>query len=96
MSDGDVQALVAYMNTLPAIRNPLPRTTLDFPVNYLFTNAPAPARKVAAVDANNKLEWGRYLGSPRPVAAIATRQWIKAIRSPASHTPAGSRSGSAR
>ena len=61
MSDGDVQALVAYMNTLPAIRNPLPRTKLDFPVNYLITSAPAPARNVAAVDANNKLEWGRYL-----------------------------------
>ncbi len=61
MSDADVQALVAYMNTLPAVRNPLPRTRLDFPVNYLITSAPAPARNVAAVDTSNKLEWGRYL-----------------------------------
>jgi mono/diheme cytochrome c family protein len=61
MSDGDVQALVAYMNTLPAVRNPLPRTKLNFPVNYLITGAPAPSRNIAAPNKANKLEWGRYL-----------------------------------
>jgi len=61
MSDADVQALVAYMNTLPAIRNPLPRTKLDFPVNYLNVSAPAPARNVAPVNPANKLELGKYL-----------------------------------
>ena len=49
------------MNTLSAIRNPLPRTRLDFPVNYLIVGAPAPSRKVAAIDAKNKLGLGRYL-----------------------------------
>ena len=61
MSDNDVQALVAYMNTLPAVRNPLPRTNLNFPVNYLITGAPAPSRNIAAPNKSNKLEWGRYL-----------------------------------
>lgn len=61
MSDSDVMALVAYMNTLPALRNPLPRTRLNFPVNYLIAGAPAPSRNIAAVDFKNKLEWGRYL-----------------------------------
>jgi mono/diheme cytochrome c family protein len=61
MSDADVQALVAYMNTLPAVRNPLPRTQLEFPVNYLITAAPAPARNVGPANTANKLEWGRYL-----------------------------------
>jgi mono/diheme cytochrome c family protein len=61
MSDSDVQALVAYMNTLPAVRNPLPRTKLNFPVNYLITGAPAPSRNIAAPNKSNKLEWGRYL-----------------------------------
>jgi len=63
MSDNDVQALVAYMNTLPAIRNPLPRTRLNFPVNYLSTGVPAPARNVAPIDTKNKLELGRYLAT---------------------------------
>lgn len=61
MSDADVQALVAYMNTLPAIRNPLPKTRLDFPVNYLIAGVPAPARNVPAVNQEDKLGWGRYL-----------------------------------
>lgn len=61
MSDSDVQALVAYMNTLPAVRNPLPPTKLNFPVNYLITGAPAPSRNVAEPNRSNKLDWGRYL-----------------------------------
>ncbi|HEU0120980.1 MAG TPA: cytochrome c [Bryobacteraceae bacterium] len=61
MSDDDVQALVAYMNTLPAIRNPLPASKIDFPVNYLITSAPAPARRVGNVDQSDKLAWGKYL-----------------------------------
>jgi mono/diheme cytochrome c family protein len=61
MSDMDVQALVAYMNTLPAVRNPLPPTRLEFPVNYLVSAAPAPARDVGPVDKNDKLARGRYL-----------------------------------
>ncbi|MBI2687383.1 MAG: c-type cytochrome [Acidobacteria bacterium] len=61
MSDTDVQALVAYMNTLPAIRNPLPETKLNFPVNYLIAGSPAPSRNVANADRNSKLEWGKYL-----------------------------------
>lgn len=61
MSDADVQALVAYMNTLPAIRNPLPPTKLDFPVNLLITSAPAPSRSVPAPNKADKLAWGQYL-----------------------------------
>ncbi len=61
MSDSDVQSLVAYLNSLPAIRNALPRTRLNFPVNFLITAAPAPARNVATVDQSDKLSWGKYL-----------------------------------
>ena len=31
MADDDVQALVAYMDTLPPVRNPLPKTEIPFP-----------------------------------------------------------------
>jgi len=61
MSDEDVQALVAYMNTIPAVRNPLPRTKLDFPVNLFIVSAPKPSRNVARANTTDKLEWGRYL-----------------------------------
>src|SRR6185503_21299802 len=31
MSDEDLYALVAYLNSLPAVRNPLPATRVNFP-----------------------------------------------------------------
>lgn len=61
MSDSDVEALVAYLNTIPAIRNPLPTTSLDFPVNFLITSVPAPSRNVSGPDAAVPLAFGRYL-----------------------------------
>lgn len=61
MSDADVQAVVAYMNTLPAIKNPMPRSELDFPVNYLMKSAPKPARGIAAPSQADQLAYGKYL-----------------------------------
>lgn len=62
MSDEDVQSVVAYLNSLPPVKNRLPRTELDFPVNHLNKFAPAPVTKrVAAPDRNNKLKYGEYL-----------------------------------
>ncbi|MDX1980826.1 MAG: cytochrome c [Bryobacteraceae bacterium] len=61
MSDDDAQALVAYVRTLPAVRNELPATAIDFPVNLLFKLAPAPVETVAAPDRADKLKYGAYL-----------------------------------
>ncbi len=42
LSDEDVQSLVVYLRTLSAVRNPLPKTEIDFPVKYLIRSAPQP------------------------------------------------------
>src|SRR5262249_1159625 len=46
LSDDDVQSLVAYLNTLPAVRNPLPRTSLQFPVSLMIKGVPQPVASV--------------------------------------------------
>lgn len=61
MSDDDVQSLVAYMNTLAPVRNPLPPTKLAFPVNLMIKGAPQPAGSVEAPDRSDKLKYGEYL-----------------------------------
>jgi mono/diheme cytochrome c family protein len=61
MSDEDVQAIVAFLNSLPPIRNPLPKTQLAFPVSLLIKSAPKPSGSVPAPDMNNKLKRGEYL-----------------------------------
>jgi mono/diheme cytochrome c family protein len=61
MSDEDVQSVVAYMNSLPPVKNPLPRTRLDFPVGLFIKFVPQPAGAVPQPDRANKVKYGEYL-----------------------------------
>jgi len=61
LSDEDVQAIVAYIRTLEPIRNPLPKTKIDFPVNHLIKGVPTPAGTVPQPDRNNPVAYGKYL-----------------------------------
>lgn len=63
MSDYDVQCLVAYMNTLPPIRNYVPRSNVSFFVGLMVKGVPAPVatRGVPAVDPYGGEIWGEYL-----------------------------------
>ena len=61
MSDEDVYSLVAYLNTLDAVKNPVPRSQIAFPVSLLMKSVPQPAGHVAAPDRTNKVKYGEYL-----------------------------------
>ena len=62
MSDPDVESVVAYIRTLAPIRNSLPRTEIDFPVNLLMKSAPQPlAAPVPHPDRSNPVAYGGYL-----------------------------------
>ena len=61
MSDADVYSLVAYLNTLTPVRNPLPQTKIVFPVSLLMKGAPQPAGHVPEPDRSNKMKYGEYL-----------------------------------
>ncbi len=63
MSDEDVWSLVAYLDTLKPVKNALPRTRIDFPASMLMRAAPAPVRKVAAVDPRDRIRYGQYLAT---------------------------------
>ncbi|MCC7157093.1 MAG: hypothetical protein IT161_21110 [Bryobacterales bacterium] len=63
MSDEDVYSLVAYMNSLPPVRNAVPRTDLDFPVGLMIKGVPKPSGAVAQPDRGDKLKYGEYLTS---------------------------------
>jgi mono/diheme cytochrome c family protein len=62
MSDEDVESLVAYLNSLPPVKNPLPKTKLNFPVNLMIKGAPQPVDgPVPPPDRSDKLKHGEYL-----------------------------------
>jgi mono/diheme cytochrome c family protein len=62
MSDEDVYALVAYLRTLPPVRNSLPETKLNFPASLLIKSVPAPLDgPVPPPDTSDPGRYGEYL-----------------------------------
>jgi mono/diheme cytochrome c family protein len=62
MSDEDVYSLVAYLNSLAPIRNPLPQTSIKFPVFLFIKGVPQPVSAVVPPpDLSNKVKYGEYL-----------------------------------
>jgi mono/diheme cytochrome c family protein len=62
MSDEDVYSLVAYLDSLPPVRNVVPQTHLKFPVSLMIKSAPQPVKApVPPPDHTNKAKYGEYL-----------------------------------
>ena len=61
MSDDDVQAVVAFLDSLPPVHNPLPVTELKFPVNVMIKFAPQPAGTVPSPNRTDAMHYGEYL-----------------------------------
>jgi hypothetical protein len=61
MSDEDVESVVAYLDSLSPVKNPLPPTHLAFPISLLIKGVPQPAGSVPPPDRADKLKYGQYL-----------------------------------
>lgn len=65
VSDGDAQAIVAYLRTLPTSEaTPPQQTAIDFPVSFFIKLAPAPVvEPVTAPPRDDEIAYGRYLAT---------------------------------
>jgi mono/diheme cytochrome c family protein len=64
LSDEDLASVVAYLRSLPAVRNPLPPMKVNFPVNLLVRGVPKPiVQPVHAPNLSDPLARGKYLVS---------------------------------
>jgi hypothetical protein len=62
MSDESSAAVIVYIRSIPAIRNPLPKTEIIFPVKYLIRSVPQPiTAPVPPPDLSNPAQHGEYL-----------------------------------
>ncbi len=62
MADEDLASVIAYVRTVPAVRNQLPTTKMPFPLNFLMQNMPEPVNSaVAAPDQSTPVARGAYL-----------------------------------
>jgi cytochrome c553 len=61
MSDEDLASVVVYLRSLPAVRNPLPASAVNFPVKYLVRSAPEPVTSEVQADTSTTASRGQYL-----------------------------------
>jgi mono/diheme cytochrome c family protein len=62
LSDEDLASVVVYVRSLPAVRNPLPASKINFPVNYLVRGVPQPVtRPVSGPNPSDAIARGKYL-----------------------------------
>jgi len=61
MSDDDVKAIVAYLRTVPPVKNEVPRGKYDFPTPTSY--GPPVSNPVSAVN-NDLVKYGEYLAGP--------------------------------
>jgi mono/diheme cytochrome c family protein len=64
ISDEDVASIVVYLRSVPAVHNPLPKTKINFPVNYLVRRVPQPLTSpVSGPDPHDAVKRGKYLAT---------------------------------
>jgi mono/diheme cytochrome c family protein len=62
LSDEDLASVVVYLRSVPPVRNPLPVSKINFPVNYLVRGVPQPITEaVHGPDPVDLLARGKYL-----------------------------------
>ena len=61
MADSDAAAIVAYLRSVPAVKNPVPKSVYRMPLPPGYG---PPVGRVADVPDTDPLVWGRYLAGP--------------------------------
>jgi mono/diheme cytochrome c family protein len=75
MSDEDLASVIAYVRSVPVVRNQLATTKMPFPLNFLIQNVPEPVTAtVAAPDQSTPVARGAYLVQMASCAQCHTPQ----------------------
>lgn len=57
----DVYSIIAYLRSIPGIKNEIPESKPDFPVSLILYTIPAEAQPQTRPEKSNTLEYGKYL-----------------------------------
>ncbi len=63
MAQDDAEAIVAYLRTLPAIENEVPKSTINFPLNLIMRTIPQPYEPKPRPEPLDTLAYGKYLST---------------------------------
>ena len=64
LSDEDLSSIIVFLRSLAPVHHPMPRTEINFPVNYLIRSVPKPiTQPVPSPDLSDPVKRGRYLAT---------------------------------
>ena len=57
----DIDDIICYIRSLPAVANKVPESSYDFPMNFIINTIPQTAHMSARPDSSDGIAYGRYL-----------------------------------
>jgi mono/diheme cytochrome c family protein len=63
MDPEDIQSIIAYIRSLPAIENQVPESVSDFPMNFILNTIPKKADPQKIPPKENQLAYGAYMAN---------------------------------
>lgn len=63
LAQDDAEAIVAYLRTLPAIQNDVPKSKLNFPLNLIVRTMPMPYNPQPRPPVTDTLAYGKYMST---------------------------------
>lgn len=63
MDQEDLYAIIAYIRTLSRIKNDIPKSSSDFPMNFIINMIPSKAKLTKRPDKKDVVNYGKYLAT---------------------------------
>ncbi len=73
MDEEDIKSIIAYVRTLKPIKNEVPRSVSDFPMNFIINTIPQKAELTQLPPATDTLAYGKYLTNAAGCVECHTR-----------------------
>ncbi len=70
----DIKSIVAYLRTLSPVKNTIPKSEADFPMNLIINTIPQKSNPTKKPDQSDVLEYGKYLVNAAACAECHTQQ----------------------
>lgn len=61
IDEEDVKDIIAYLRTMPAVKNDVPKSEADFPMNFIMNTIPKKPNFMKRPMEDDQVAWGKYL-----------------------------------
>ncbi len=74
LDTNDIKSLIAYIRTLPPVKNDVPPSKADFPMNFIMNTIPQEATPSTIPDKSDQVAYGKYIATAASCTDCHTKQ----------------------